>query len=93
MHEATLDYTVYQVNKEKDVFEKAAMVIDYIASKHPFYDGNKRTAFVTAETILNEAGFIISVDDDEMVLFMVDVAAYQHDIKSIRKWLKKWSKM
>ncbi len=75
------------------MFKKAATVIDYIGSKHPFYDGNKRTAFVTAETILNEAGLILSADDEEIVSFMVEVADYRHDVKSIKKWLKMWAQI
>ena len=38
LDEGTLEYLVYCVNREKDPIRKAALVLFYIASKHPFID-------------------------------------------------------
>ncbi|MBC7079585.1 MAG: Fic family protein [Methanothrix sp.] len=49
--EGTVDYVFGKINGADDVFEKAAWAL-YMSRLHPFYDGNKRTAFVIAAMIL-----------------------------------------
>jgi len=81
---------VYQVNREKDPIRKAALVLFYIASEHPFIDGNKRTAFVAAENILGvlgQLGMYIDDNENEVVRFMLEVAKYNIDINGIEKWI------
>jgi death-on-curing protein len=87
----TLDFLVYRVNKEKDPIRKAALVLFYVASEHPFIDGNKRTAFVAAENVLGILGQLgMYIDDDEngVVNFMLRVAKYQADVNDIEKWIR-----
>jgi len=52
----TLDYLVYRASRETDPYRRAAPVLYHIGVRHPFIDGNKRTAFMVADTILGEAG-------------------------------------
>jgi len=90
LYQATLEYLVYQVNREKDPIRKAALVLFYIASEHPFIDGNKRTAFVAAENILGvlgQLGMYIDDNENEVVRFMLEVAKYNIDINGIEKWI------
>ncbi|MCZ7392003.1 MAG: Fic family protein [Candidatus Methanoperedens sp.] len=54
--EGTLQLLVYKMNCEKNVFRRAALALHIIAVNHPFFDGNKRTAFALAENELGEAG-------------------------------------
>jgi len=92
LNQGTLEYLVYRVNREKDPIRKAALVLFYIASKHPFIDGNKRTAFVAAENVLGmlrHSGVYIDDDENGVVRFMLDVADYKVDINGIEKWLRK----
>lgn len=86
---ATLDYVVYQTNRSRDVYRKAAVALHGICTGHPFIDGNKRTAFVTADNILREYHYSISASNDEVVAFMLDVASYVHELASVESWLKK----
>src|SRR5659263_226871 len=74
----TLELLVYKVNREKDVFKRAALIFHTIAAQHPFFDGNKRTSFVTAENVLGEAGYYIDAGDDEIVELMKRIAEYKH---------------
>jgi len=81
LNQGTLEYLVYRVNKEKDPIRKAALVLFYIASKHPFIDGNKRTAFVAAENVLGmlgQLGMYIDDNENEVVRFMLEVADYKN---------------
>ena len=41
----------------EDCFSKAALAIDYIADFHPFFEGNKRTAFELAVALLKKGGY------------------------------------
>lgn len=49
-----------------DIFEMAAAYIFHIAKNHPFVDGNKRAATLSALTFLDVNGITIDVDDDEL---------------------------
>lgn len=51
-------------------------------------DGNKRTAFVTAENVLGEAGYYLDAGDDEIVELMKNIAEYKHTIKTIENWIR-----
>ncbi len=41
------------------IFDCAAVYAEGIAQNHPFIDGNKRTAFTTADLFLRENGFFL----------------------------------
>jgi death-on-curing protein len=86
--EATLEYLVFKAGRISDPFKRAALLLYCIAAKHPFIDGNKRTAFLTAENIMSQAGFFIQADDDEVVSFMLEVASYEKKQVVIEEWIK-----
>jgi death-on-curing family protein len=48
------------------VFKQAALTLHTIAAQHPFFDGNKRTEFATAENVLRDAGYYFHADDDKV---------------------------
>ena len=86
---ATLDYIVYRIKRSRDMYRMAAIALHGICTGHPFVDGNKRTAFVTADNILREYHFRISASNDDVVAFMLDVASYIHSLTSVESWIKK----
>ncbi|MDO8873736.1 MAG: type II toxin-antitoxin system death-on-curing family toxin [Methanoregula sp.] len=86
--DATLDYVVYQVNRSRKSLRKSAIILQGIATGHPFVDGNKRTAFVTADNLVRDRGYQISATDEEVVSFMLEVAEYKHTRESVEAWLK-----
>jgi len=53
---ATLFFIVEAINYEPDLFRKAAHAL-FLANRHPFWDGQKRTAFELADLILRESGY------------------------------------
>ncbi len=87
--QGTLELLVYKVNREKDVFKQAALTLHTIAAQHPFFDGNKRTAFATAENVLRDSGYYLHADDDEVVNLMQKIAEYKCNVKTIEKWIIK----
>lgn len=83
----TLELLAYKVNREKDVFRRAALILHKIAAQHLFFDGNKRTAFAAAENVLGEAGYYLEAEDDKIVNLMQKIAEYKCSVKTIEKWI------
>ena len=88
LSEATLDYLVYRLNREKRVLRRAARAMHAIGSQHPFIDGNKRTALIVSENILGKEGLYLAIDDDEVVEFMLGVASYRFGPEEIEQWIQ-----
>jgi death-on-curing protein len=86
--EGTLQLLVYKMNREKDVFRRAALALHMIAVDHPFFDGNKRTAFAAAENELGDAGYYINAEAEEVIDLMLNVAEYKSTLKTIEKRIK-----
>ena len=69
-----------------DKYERAAIALHSIANKHPFYEGNKRTALLTCELLLED--LVISAPEKEIYHFVLDVACDKVDLETVQKWLK-----
>jgi death-on-curing protein len=93
LSESTLHFMVFRINKIKDIFKRAAIILHAIGSQHPFVDGNKRTALVVAENVLGQQGYYIAADEDTIVELMLAVASYKCEPEQIRLWLEKHAKM
>ena len=72
-----------------DAFSKAAAYLHGFATTQYFFDGNKRTGFLTATVFLDIHGIEWhgpSVDDAED--FLLDVAANHHNEHDVAQWLE-----
>lgn len=72
-----------------DEFSKAAAYLHGFATTQFFFDGNKRTGFLTATVFLQIHGSMWlgpSVDDAED--FLLDVAANKHNELDVAVWLR-----
>lgn len=58
-----------------DVFEMAAVYLFNISQNHPFVDGNKRVAAVSAIIFLNLNGYRLDVSNDELESMVLAVAS------------------
>lgn len=90
---ATLFFIVEAINYEPDLFRKAAQAL-FLADRHPFWDGQKRTAFVLADDILREKGYCFDRKDKaEIMRVMVKIAEYRcpegEEVDAITKWVKR----
>jgi death-on-curing protein len=68
--------------------EKAAAIIRGIVGDHPFIDGNKRTAMLSATTFLEINGLGFIAEPKELEDFAVKVAVDNLGIPEITRWLK-----
>ena len=90
---ATLFFIVEAINYEQDLFRKAAQAL-FLADRHPFWDGQKRTAFELADLILRQNGYRFDRSDrTEIVRVMVKIAEYRcpegEELDAIAKWVKR----
>jgi death on curing protein len=70
------------------IFEKAAAMVESLIINHPFIDGNKRTGFLGMFAVLNEENYFISVPEDEIYNFTIDISTGKIKFEAIVEWLK-----
>lgn len=75
-----------------DLYLKSGALIQSIVKNHPFIDGNKRTAFVSAFTLLKINSVRLIASEKEVIKFMLQVANENLSVDEISVWLKKHSK-
>lgn len=73
---------------ETDFFALAAAYAFGLARNHPFVDGNKRTAFLTAYVFLRLNGFVLTASESAVVAVMQAVAAGDLAEKDFASWLR-----
>ena len=73
----------------------ASLAADYafgISSNHPFRDGNKRLAFVTAVTFLGLNGVDFDTTSEDVVLTMLSLASGELSEEQLAEWIRARSK-
>ena len=71
-----------------NVFIKAAVYLESIASYHIFIDGNKRTSITVASRFLYQNGYKLTVKEGEIEPFVLKVVVEKLSIKEIAHWLE-----
>ena len=71
-----------------DFSDLAAAYASGIARNHPFIDGNKRTAWVVAETFVELNGFEIAADDVSAYAVMLALAEGRTDETAFAAWMR-----
>ncbi len=72
-----------------DITTLAAAYAFGIARNHPFADGNKRTAYVTARLFLKLNGYDINASQEEKYSTFYDLAAGKISEEQLNEWFKK----
>ncbi len=85
----TLEHISFECNRRNDVFVKAAVALHGVVTMHPFFDGNKRTGFITADVILRSQGYETQADEKDIIDFLLQVASYRVDVKGVEEWFRK----
>lgn len=108
--ESDLEHIVYEALRKKIRYatteaglqEAGAFFLYEIATRHPFFDGNKRTSlmmFLIIRYSELDAGSILEKinnlfpkswdnKDDKIVNFMVELASYKYDYDDVLKFVK-----
>ena len=75
-------------NPDPDLADLAAAYGYGLARNHPFYDGNKRTAFVIVELFLMLNGHQLIASDEACVLKMLSVASGACSEAEFAAWIR-----
>lgn len=71
------------------IYQKSAALLHSIVSNHGFVDGNKRTAWLLVEILIDRSGYVLNVPDDEPIDdLVVGVASGQIDFDGLAEWFK-----
>jgi death-on-curing protein len=73
---------------EPDIAELAASYAFGLARNHPFVDGNKRTAFVTAGTFLIINGYHLGASEAEAAVIFLDLASGAISEEELAVWFR-----
>lgn len=74
------------------IFMKAGALLQSLCMNHPFTDGNKRTAWLSAKRFLFLNAFHLQAETKDAVDFMIQVDNEKLELPIIVSWLKKHSK-
>lgn len=88
--ESALARPVHRWSYEEDA-DLAALAAAYcfgIARNHPFVDGNKRMAFLSAYVFLGLNGWEVEVEEAELVLVILETAAGERDEDHLAQWFR-----
>ena len=75
-------------DEEADVTTLAAAYAFGIARNHPFADGNKRAALVTAELFLALNGYTLTASDADCVVTILELAEGSLTEDALAAWLR-----
>lgn len=82
-----LEKIIDKVKKEgEDIYEKAAILLMEITTKHPFASGVRRTAYAAAIAFLRTNGKKVNVTGDPQILQGIREGFYTRD--EVTKWLR-----
>lgn len=73
---------------EDDIFVLAAAYLYGFVKNHPFSDGNKRTGYLAAFTFLYLNGLLIVAEQEEIIEFVLEVAAGEIDEDGATRFLR-----
>ena len=68
---------------------KAAALLESMVGNHGFIDGNKRTAWLLLEILVERSGYFLNIPDDEPIDdLVVDVAAGKLEFDDLVEWFR-----
>lgn len=85
INEGNLDFTVQKVNKKEGLVNKAALLLYDLINSHVFLDGNKRTAFISMETLIKANGKRLNISDKDAVELVYGVANGKYNISDLEE--------
>lgn len=85
---ATQHQVVFGAELYDSIYAKSGAIMRGVIADHPFIDGNKRTATMTAGVLLELNGLRLSMQSRELEDFAVKVAIDHLSVEEIARWLK-----
>lgn len=90
--EGALDHTIYKTSRTKGINRKAATLLVEIATKHPFFDGNKRTAIETTRVFLSLHKKEITAKDNTLFDLVFRITSQRYTLEETTIWIANHTK-
>jgi death-on-curing protein len=84
----SVEYIASEIKVEKDPFSASALALTMISQMHPFWDGNKRTAYLVAKRILGSAGYKLWAKESDVKDMMLTIARGDVNVDNVIDWLE-----
>jgi death-on-curing protein len=81
-------FSVFGSNPYSTKYLKAAAYLDSFSRNHPFVDGNKRVAYVSAGLFLSKNGILLAARASEAYEFVIDVVCSSPTVEYIAEWIE-----
>lgn len=76
----------------RSIHSKAAALIQSVSVNHAFIDGNKRTAFILFNMLLEKSGFALpqtsNHNEDDLEHLILDLTTRFLELEEVERWLK-----
>lgn len=73
----------------RPIANKAAALLESVSANHGFTDGNKRTAWLLVELLIDRSGYALNIPDDAPVDdLVVAIVTKEIDFQSTVTWFK-----
>lgn len=89
INQANLEFAIGKLDKNNDLIKKAATLLYDLVTSHIFLDGNKRTAFVSAATLLEINGKILDISDNDAQDLVYGIANGKYNISEVENIITK----
>jgi death-on-curing protein len=80
--------SMFGVELQPTIWDKAAILLTLLIKNHPFYDGNKRIAFIAVREFLQRNGWSLTLAMNEAASFTTNIAAGRVDGAEVVDWLQ-----
>jgi death-on-curing protein len=80
------------LHTKADIYELAVAYAHGIVNNHPFFDGNKRMAFVLTDVFLKRNGYAFSMSEKDAVRVMVNLVASEMSHQQYAEFIRANSK-
>ena len=80
--------SMFGVELQPTLWDKAAILLTKLIKNHPFYDGNKRIAFIAVKEFLRRNGWDLDLAMQEAAPFTTGIAAGRVDTPEVMTWLQ-----
>jgi death on curing protein len=80
--------SMFGVELQPTIWDKAAILLTLLIKNHPFYDGNKRIAFIAVQQFLRRNGWDLMLAMPEAASFTTSIAAGRVDAAGVVAWLQ-----
>lgn len=88
-----LKQSVFGQDAYNSIFEKAAALFESLSKNHPFFNANKRTAFISMIQFLRYNGYKFKMSNKKSIDFTCDVVLKKINFNQIYNIIKKYSEV